>query len=97
MTCLHISYVHHSGIRHYLVQVDDTAAKNKTIIDFIGHNDVFVYILMIITQPNGERIWVKQSKDAALQKLYKKAKVIVNQTNGEPNPYDTKIPTTDFF
>jgi hypothetical protein len=92
-----ISYVHHSGIRHYLVQVDDTAAKNKTIIDFIGHNDVFVYVLMIITQPNGERIWVKQSKDAALQKLYKKAKIVVNQTNGEPNPYDTKIPTTDFF
>jgi len=92
-----ISYVHTSGIRHYLVQVDDTAAKNKTIIDFLGHNDVFVFVLMMITQPNGDRVWLKQSKDTAFQKLYKKPKVAVHQMNGEVNPYDTKLPTNDFF
>lgn len=91
-----ISYVHSSGIRHYLVQVDDTAAKNKTIVDFIGNNDAFAFVLMIITQPNGERLWIKQNKDVALQKFYKKAKPVALAPVAEPNPYDSKIPGSEF-
>jgi hypothetical protein len=88
--------VHSSGIRHYLVQVADTAAKNKTIVDFIGNNDTFAYVLMIITQPNGERLWIKQNKDVALQKFYKKAKPVSMPPIVESNPYDSKIPVNEF-
>lgn len=78
------------------MQVDDTAAKNKTIVDFIGNNDAFAFVLMIITQPNGERLWIKQNKDVALQKFYKKAKPVALAPVAEPNPYDSKIPGSEF-
>eukprot|EP01124_Arcella_intermedia_P027378 TRINITY_DN5345_c0_g1_i1.p1 TRINITY_DN5345_c0_g1~~TRINITY_DN5345_c0_g1_i1.p1 ORF type:complete len:556 (-),score=167.31 TRINITY_DN5345_c0_g1_i1:77-1744(-) len=41
-----ISYSHASGVRHYLLQPNDTADKKKTLIDFLGQNSLFVYILL---------------------------------------------------
>ena len=63
-----ISYAHQSGVRHYLIQPDDTADKKKTLIDFLGQNPLFSYILQVATQPTGKRVYYKHSKDKVLQR-----------------------------
>jgi len=89
-----ISYTHASGVRHYLIQPDDTADKKKTIIDFLGQNNLFVYILQLCTQPSGKRVWYKHNKETVLQKYYKKpTKAPSTKTNNaELNPYDIRLP-----
>jgi hypothetical protein len=42
-----VSYHHHSGVRHYLIQPEDIADKKKTLVDFLGQNKMFVYILQV--------------------------------------------------
>lgn len=89
-----ISYTHATGVRHYLIQPDDTADKKKTIIDFLGQNSLFVYILQLCTQPSGKRVWYKHNKESVLQKYYKKPPKVANtkSTNAELNPYDVRLP-----
>jgi len=88
-----ISYVHGKGIRHYLIQADDTADKKKTLIDFLGQNKIFVYIYQITTQPNGKRVFCKHNKDKVLSKYYKKqAKQATTTPQLDNSSYDTKLP-----
>jgi len=92
-----ISYAHQSGVRHYLIQPDDTADKKKTLIDFLGQNPLFVNILQMTIQPNGKRVFYKHNKDKVLQRYYKKPPKQVKQpTNTGNNPYDTRLPDTTF-
>jgi len=89
-----ISYSHGTGVRHYLVQPDDTADKKKTLIDFLGQNKIFVYILQVNTQqPTGKRVFVRHNKDKILQKYYKRQpKQSSMQPRLDNNPYDTRLP-----
>jgi hypothetical protein len=88
-----ISYVHGSGIRHYLIQADDTADKKKTLIDFLGQNKIFLYILQINTQPTGKRMFYKHGKDKVLTKYYKKQPKPTSTSQPlDNNPYDTRLP-----
>jgi len=87
-----ISYNHPSGVRHYLIQPDDTADKKKTLIDFLGQNTLFVYILQLSTQPSGKRVWYKHNKETVLQKYYKKQiKSSIVKPPSELNPYDVRL------
>jgi len=89
-----ISYTHQTGVRHYLIQPDDTADKKKTLVDFLGLNSLFVYILQVVTQPNGKRVFCRHSKDKVLNKYYKRApkpQVVKGQTISS-NPYKTHLP-----
>jgi len=68
-----ISYRHTEGVKHYLIQPNDTADKKKTIVDFLGQSQVFVSILQLRNDPEqGMHIFYKLSKDKVLQKYYKK-------------------------
>jgi len=88
-----ISYVHGTGIRHYLIQADDTADKKKTLIDFLGQNKIFVYILQITTQPTGKRSFYKHNKDKVLSKYYKKQpKQATTTPQLDNSSYDTRLP-----
>lgn len=58
-----ISYAHQTGVRHYLMQPDDTADKKKTFVDFLGQNSLFTHILQLTTHPNGKRVYYKHCKD----------------------------------
>uniref|UniRef100_A0A6B2KZA7 SH2 domain-containing protein n=1 Tax=Arcella intermedia TaxID=1963864 RepID=A0A6B2KZA7_9EUKA len=87
-----ISYVHQTGVRHYLLQPDDMADKKKTLVDFLGQNPMFLYIMQIQTQPGGKRVFYKYNKDKILQKYYKKVpKQIATNQASEGNPYDTRV------
>jgi hypothetical protein len=88
-----ISYSHSSGVRHYLIQPDDTADKKKTLIDFLGQNGLFTSLLQLTTQQTGKQTWTVHDKDAVLQKFYKKATKAETRTpTSEDNPYDTRLP-----
>jgi len=92
-----ISYSHQTGVRHYLIQPDDTADKKKTLIDFLGQNPLFSFILQVTLQPSGKKVFFKHSKDKVLQRYYKKApKQTKHPTNTGNNPYDTRLPETNF-
>eukprot|EP01126_Amoeba_proteus_P035129 TRINITY_DN3530_c0_g1_i3.p1 TRINITY_DN3530_c0_g1~~TRINITY_DN3530_c0_g1_i3.p1 ORF type:complete len:133 (-),score=29.01 TRINITY_DN3530_c0_g1_i3:52-450(-) len=93
-----ISYSHQSGIRHYLLQPDDTADKKKTLIDFLGHNPLFVELLQLSTNSNGKRVWNKHNKDVVLQKYYKKPpNAEAKNLSSEGLPYDTRLPLSNAF
>jgi len=93
-----ISYTHQTGVRHYLIQPDDTADKKKTLIDFLGLNPLFVYILQVITQPSGKRVFYRHGKDKVLQKYYKKApKQVVKGQTMPGNPYETRLPDSGWI
>jgi hypothetical protein len=71
-----ISYKHSSGVRHYLIQPDDTADKKKTLIDFLGQNPTLI----------------KHNKDKVLQKYYKRPpKQSTKNHSLDTRPYDTQI------
>jgi len=84
-----ISYVSGVGkVRHYMVQPDDTADKKKTLVDFIGNQQMFKNIFqMKLDLESGQRLWEKFPKDKVLKHLYKKRKSLPKGVNG----YDTCI------
>jgi len=68
-----ISYVHKTGVRHYLVQQDDVTDKKKTFIDFLGQSNLFQNILQVQISPtNGEKVFTLQDKHKVLDRYYKK-------------------------
>lgn len=87
-----ISYSHQSGVRHYLIQPDDTADKKKTLIDFLGQNGLFTQLLQLTTTGQGKKVWSLHGKDQVLQKFYKKSSKPETKQSGEGNPYDTRLP-----
>jgi integrase len=87
-----ISYKHDSGVRHYLIQPDDTADKKKTLIDFLGQASSLIWILQLKTDANETRIFIKHNKDKVLQKYYKKPpKQIAKNQSLDTKPYDTQL------
>jgi len=90
-----ISYVHISGVRHYLVQADDVSDKKRTFIDFLGQNKLLVTIMQLVCLPNGTGIaWQKHDKDKILEKHYKRepSKHSKPPTLSSTNPYDFVLP-----
>jgi hypothetical protein len=89
-----LSYVQKAGsVRHYLLQPDDTADKKKTLIDFLGQNNLFLNILQLRIAADGTRTWQQHEKDRVLQKYYKKTPRRTSvATTSENNPYDTRLP-----
>jgi len=87
-----ISYAHGTGVRHYLVQGDDTADKKKTLVDFLGQNKIFIHLLQI-SQVNGKRIFYRHQKDKVLSKYYKKQQKQSSMVQPlDNNPYDMRLP-----
>jgi len=87
-----ISYIHGTGVRHYLVQGDDTADKKKTLVDFLGQNKIFIHLLQI-SQVNGKRIFYRHQKDKVLSKYYKKQQKQSSMVQPlDNNPYDMRLP-----
>jgi len=90
-----ISYVHLSGVRHYLVQTDDVSDKKRTFIDFLGQNKLLSIMMQLVSSPHGSGIaWQKHDKDKILEKHYKRA---TSKQNKPPavssaNPYDYVLP-----
>eukprot|EP01121_Diplochlamys_sp_Union-15-3_P019744 TRINITY_DN7514_c0_g1_i1.p1 TRINITY_DN7514_c0_g1~~TRINITY_DN7514_c0_g1_i1.p1 ORF type:complete len:607 (-),score=88.70 TRINITY_DN7514_c0_g1_i1:95-1915(-) len=87
-----ISYKHTTGVRHYLIQPNDTADKKKTLIDFLGQSQSFVCIMQVKMDESGKKIFIKHNKNKVLQKYYKKPprQKARNQSLGG-NPYDEII------
>jgi hypothetical protein len=90
-----ISYKHFSGVRHYLIQPDDTADKKKTLIDFLGQSSSLVWILQLKTEcaeGDERRIFIKHYKDKVLQKYYKKPpKQVPKNQSLDTRPYDDQL------
>eukprot|EP01126_Amoeba_proteus_P009011 TRINITY_DN13424_c0_g1_i1.p1 TRINITY_DN13424_c0_g1~~TRINITY_DN13424_c0_g1_i1.p1 ORF type:complete len:543 (+),score=125.57 TRINITY_DN13424_c0_g1_i1:140-1630(+) len=87
-----ISYTLPTGVRHYLIQPDDTADKKKTLVDFLGQNHMFIYILQVTNLPEGGFGWQRHKKDKILEKYYKKAPNKPIKSAVPSNPYDTFLP-----
>jgi len=90
-----ISYMHSTGVRHYLVQPDDVSDKKRTLIDFLGQNSLFQTILQMVTHQAGVVVWHKHNKDKIFDKLYKKSGA--KQPKPPPattNPYDYVLPAS---
>jgi hypothetical protein len=87
-----ISYKWQGGVRHYLIQPDDTADKKKTLIDFLGLNPSLTHLLQMKTDVNEKRIYFKHNKDKLLAKHYKKPpkQSAKNQSLGA-KPYDSQM------
>jgi len=86
-----ISYKHQTGVRHYLIQPNDTADKKKTLIDFLGQSKSFIYILQVRTDADGKKVFYKHNKNKVLQKYYKKPPRKLPKTMLPGNPYDERI------
>jgi len=56
------------GVRHYLIQPDDTAGNKKTLPDFLSEQTSFLYLLQIQTSnENGVKVYHKFRKDDVLE------------------------------
>jgi len=60
-----IAYKHVEGVKHYLVRPDDLSAK-KGLADFVNEHPIFVYLLRIATNNEGNPHLIAESKDAVL-------------------------------
>ena len=61
------------GIRHYLVQPDDTAGNKKTLPDFLSEQQSFRFLLQIGTEnENGLKVYHKFNKDSVLESYISK-------------------------
>eukprot|EP01127_Copromyxa_protea_P021513 TRINITY_DN740_c0_g1_i1.p1 TRINITY_DN740_c0_g1~~TRINITY_DN740_c0_g1_i1.p1 ORF type:complete len:503 (+),score=66.74 TRINITY_DN740_c0_g1_i1:332-1840(+) len=87
-----VSYNHTSGVRHYLVQPDDISDKKRTLVDFLGQNKMFTYILQLGIHPTGLS-WQQYDKDKILDKHYKRPSSKQSKTTPiSTNPYDMQLP-----
>eukprot|EP01126_Amoeba_proteus_P053910 TRINITY_DN6597_c0_g1_i1.p1 TRINITY_DN6597_c0_g1~~TRINITY_DN6597_c0_g1_i1.p1 ORF type:complete len:297 (+),score=52.52 TRINITY_DN6597_c0_g1_i1:961-1851(+) len=87
-----ISYSHPSGVRHYLLQPGDITDKKKTLVDFLGQNTHFQYILQLRTQQDGKTVWFRHDKDKVLERYYKKEPKQPDSSQvASGTPYDTKL------
>jgi len=56
------------GVRHYLIQPDDTTGNKKTLPDFLSEQTPFCYLLQIQTpNENGVKVYHKFRKDSVLE------------------------------